>query len=154
MQALHKLVVTVAGAGYSPLAPGTAGSAVAVLLYILIGHFTDIETPYYIILLLSFVLGWYSTSEMEKIWPHDDSKVVVDEFIGIWISLLFIPYSILNAILAFVLFRIYDIWKPLGIKSIDQKLGGAAGVILDDVLAGAYANLSLQFIIAFIIPRI
>ena len=149
---LHKIVATVAGAGYSPFAPGTMGSIVAFALYVLMYQTGFDPDSYYLILVLSSLIGFISTHYVEQIWEHDSSKVVVDEFIGFWITLLFVPYSFLNAVLALVLFRIFDIWKPLGIRTIDTKLGGAAGVILDDVLAGVYACLSLHLLIRYVLP--
>lgn len=75
---------------------------------------------------------------MEAEWGHDPSKVVVDEIVGVWIAMLFVPFSLLNLFLAFGLFRVFDIWKPLGIRRM-EKLKGGWGVMMDDVLAGIYS---------------
>lgn len=73
-------------------------------------------------------------------------RIVVDEMVGIWISMIFIPFSILNLLLAFGLFRLYDIWKPWIVKKA-ENLDGGLGVMADDIVAGIFANVSLQFII-------
>jgi phosphatidylglycerophosphatase A len=77
------------------------------------------------------------------------SKVVIDEAVGMWITMVLVPFSYLNLIIGFTLFRLFDIFKPLGIRNL-EKLNGGLGVMADDVLAGIYANLVLQLILLFI----
>lgn len=83
---------------------------------------------------------------LEEEWGEDPSKVVIDETVGLWISMLFIPINTYTLILAFILFRFFDILKPLGIRKLDQ-LKNSWGVMLDDILAGVYANMVLQLIV-------
>ena len=86
---------------------------------------------------------------MEKYWGADPRAVVIDEYVGTWIPLLVAPsekHTSLFAIIGFVLFRIIDIFKPLGCRWIDQNVKGGWGVMFDDVLAGSYALLLLLVI--------
>ena len=147
----HKSIATGMGFGLSPFAPGTAGAFLAVLLLypISLSHFAD----YWLIGLsvIFYFLGVSSTNYVEKAWGEKDpSRVVIDEVIGLWITIIFIPISLTTAILAFVLFRLFDIWKPLGIRKL-EKISGGHGVMLDDVLAGVYSNIALQLIYHFIL---
>ncbi len=94
------------------------------------------------------LLGVWSTNELESEWGKDPSKVVVDELIGVWIAVLWIPVETHWLILGFILFRFFDIAKPLGIRRLENIKGGW-GVMLDDVGAGIYANIVLQIIVYF-----
>lgn len=141
-----KSITTFFGAGYFPYAPGTAGSLVALLpaMYILL--FITHPNLWLLVLILVFgILGVIGSFKLEIIWGKDPQKVVVDEAVGMWISLLFIPPSWFLVLLAFALFRFFDIFKPLGINKT-QKLAGGYGVMTDDILAGIVTNLILQAI--------
>ena len=74
----------------------------------------------------------------QPVWGHDPSRIVADEMIGLWIAMIAVPFSWLNLALAFGLFRLFDIWKPMGIRRM-EKFPGGWGVMLDDVLAGLYS---------------
>lgn len=144
----HKLIATGLGFGLSPFAPGTAGALLAVLLLYPISFFAF---PSYILIglvVFFYFLGVAATNEVEKIWGHDPSKVVIDEVIGLWIAIIFIPITWQTALAAFILFRFFDILKPLGIRKL-EAIDGGHGVMLDDVLAGIYANVALQILIHF-----
>ena len=154
MKFIYKLIATALGSGYSPLAPGTAGAIVACGFLYLFHHFQIIPTykdPLYFILLIviTTLIGILVTNKLLDDWGKDPSKVVIDEVIGMWITMLFIPFSWINLLLGFILFRFFDIAKPLGIRQM-EKLKGGTGVMMDDVLAGIYANIVLQFIVYFI----
>lgn len=151
MSLLAKAIATFFGSGYSPIAPGTAGALLAMLLVwplcsglLIIGLSTTILLI--VLILVGFVLGVVCTNILETEWGKDPQRIVIDEAVGVWIAFLFIPYTLTYFILAFVLFRIFDIWKPLGIRKI-EKLKGGMGVMGDDVLAGIYANIVLQLIV-------
>ncbi len=143
---LHKIIATAFGAGYCPLAPGTAGAALAILVWLLLSfyvHSTDLRVLIFLLVLAFMALGILSSGVMEKVWGKDPSRVVVDELVGTWIALLAVPSDDWWwAAAAFVLFRFFDIVKPLGIKSM-EKLGGGLGIMMDDVLAGAYSAIVL-----------
>lgn len=150
---IHKAITTVFGLGFAPFAPGTFGALGAILFYYVL-MFLGIELttiPLGIMILAITLIGVWSTAKVTPIWGDDPSKVVVDEFVGILVTMLFIPVTHLNLWLAFGLFRFFDILKPLGIRTLDTKLKNAWGVMLDDVLAGVYACISLHLILHFII---
>ena len=141
---------TVVKVGYLPIAPGTWGSLAALLIwYIIIGHISSITLITLIIII--FVLGVYTSSITEiNIAQKDPSIIVVDEWVGQWIALLFLQKSIVWGLTAFFLFRLFDIWKPYPIKKLDKMTGGL-GIMLDDVLAGIYALMVISVLRAWII---
>ncbi|MBT8231749.1 MAG: phosphatidylglycerophosphatase A [Saprospiraceae bacterium] len=143
---LHKAVTTVFGLGFAPFAPGTFGALGAILFYyILLMSGIDLSLPILIFLIVSItLLGVYSTKKVIPEWGDDPSKVVVDEFVGILVTMILIPVTHTNLWLGFILFRFFDILKPLGIRWVDKNLKDAWGVMLDDVLAGVYACISLH----------
>lgn len=101
-----------------------------------------------IITSLVTVLGIWSASMVEPSWGKDSSKVVIDEAAGMLISLLFIPVTLVNVLVALVLFRFFDILKPLFIRRM-EGLPGGWGVMADDVLAGIYSNIVLQLLVYY-----
>lgn len=130
--------------GYFPFAPGTAGSAMALALYFIPGF----ELPYVIIplIIIMLVVGTHIASKMEIIFGRDPSQVTIDEMVGMWISLLFLPKLLMVSLTAFVFFRAYDIVKPFPARKFDRRRGGL-GIMLDDVVAGFYANISVHILI-------
>ena len=147
MNTLHKIIASFFGTGYAPIAPGTAGAILAALLVWLWQTLDPSLTHYgWSLLALTIaatLLGVYSTDQLEPEWGKDPSKVVIDEAVGLWITVLFLPVNLYYLLAGLILFRIFDIWKPLGIRKMESIKGGW-GVMLDDVLAGIYANLILQ----------
>lgn len=93
-------------------------------------------------------MGIFVTDKLTDEWGKDPSKVVIDEVIGMWITMIFIPFSWTNLLFGFILFRFFDIAKPLGVRKMENLKGGT-GVMMDDVLAGIYANIVLQVIVYF-----
>lgn len=150
---MHKLIATFFGAGYAPIAPGTVGAIFACVISVLLSYFISDLTQYTILhivlVLLGYVLGVWACNALAPEWGDDPSRVVMDEAIGFWITILFVSPTVVNLIIGLVLFRIFDIAKPLGIRTIDQKVKGGHGVMLDDVVAGIYGNICLQAIIYF-----
>jgi len=127
--------------GYSPIVPGTAGSLVGLAIYV-IPNF-EIPSILFGFILITFFIGTYASSRMEKYYGDDPSIVVIDEIVGMWISLLFLPKSWVIGCIAFVAFRFYDIVKPPPARRI-EKLANGWGIMLDDLFAGVYANITLQ----------
>ena len=144
---LAKAVATVFGTGYSPFAPGTVGTLFGCMVVYLISLFVDINWTLLLVLsVLTYSVGFWSIYKVANIWPHDDNRIVIDEVVGIFVSILFIPYSLKMLVCAFFIFRFFDIIKPMGIRYVD-KLQTHNGVLLDDVLAGVYTNIILQIIL-------
>ncbi len=143
---IFKSIATIGPLGYSPVAPGTAGSAFACLLYILLDPGTvalSIAIP------LVFAAGVLASERAEKVLKEKDSShIVVDEVAGYLVSVFLIPFSTTNAVAAFFLFRFFDITKPVPIRLLDRGVPGGLGVMIDDILAGIYANLALRLILA------
>ena len=151
MRVLHKLITTGIGLGYSPIAPGTAGALGGCLVAFILGKYTAYPNVILAFLILLFlVLGIYSSNKMEKEWGKDPSKIVIDEVVGMWISLWMLPLGWWYIVSAFTLFRLLDIYKPFFIKKM-EKLKGGWGMMMDDVLAGIYANVIIQLVSAIII---
>ena len=130
------------GSGFSPFAPGTAGALLAVLIWFGISFIvSEICLIWLTVALILFftVMGVWATNRLEPFWGEDPSRVVVDEMVGVWIALLAAPSgNVWYALGAFALFRLFDIFKPLGIRRMESFPGGI-GVMMDDILAGIYS---------------
>ena len=130
---IWRFVATFFYLGKLPFAPGSWGSLGALLLWLLLPVTFSVHLSVIIIL---FVLGVYSSSRMAQyLDDHDPSEVVIDEVVGMGISLFMLPHNFWLYFLSFILFRIFDILKPSFIYRI-QNLSGGWGIMLDDVLAG------------------
>ena len=137
------------GAGLSPKAPGTMGTVVAVLIYLVLPSMPP--TIYVGLILLSFVFGiWICGKTAEDLGVHDHGGIVWDEFVGYWITMFMAPSGLFWVLLGFVLFRLLDIFKPWPIKWADKELAGGLGIMLDDVLAGIMAALCMQALVVLI----
>jgi len=139
-----KLIATGFYSGYSPIAPGTAGSVVGILFFLIPGFESLI--PLSISITIVFFIGVLTSNRMEKILGEDPSQVVIDEIVGMWISVLFLPKGLIVAFMAFIFFRIFDIVKPQPARYM-EKFQHGWGIMLDDVIAGIYANLTTQLLI-------
>lgn len=136
MNPLVRVLATLGPAGFVPIAPATAGSA----LIAGIGWFLPVPPlPITLILLaLGTALAVWIAGEAEKEFGHDAKPIVIDEAIGQSIALLFVPHVWWAFASAFILFRVFDVWKPLGANQA-QKLPGGWGIVADDVIAGIVA---------------
>jgi phosphatidylglycerophosphatase A len=135
----EKIIATFLGLGYLPIASGTVAAFCSCLLLFLLQDFGISWLVILVVLLFVFGLGVYVSSALEKEWGKDDNRIVVDEVFGMWVSLLFVPHQMKNYLVAFALFRLFDIAKPLGIRHL-ESLEKGWGVMADDFLAGIYAN--------------
>lgn len=133
------------GSGCSPKAPGTVGTLAAIIPYLFLQH---LELWWFIaVIVISFVIGcWLCKKASEALGVHDHGGIVWDEFVGYWIAMIGAPKGWLPMVLGFILFRIFDIWKPQPIKYIDQHVHGGLGIMIDDVVAGIFALLCMQFL--------
>ena len=150
----HKLIATSFGAGFSPVAPGTMGALVAVLVWYLLSLCMDycaLQWTLAGLITVFTVLGVWSATVSERYWGEDPSKVVMDETVGEWIALLAVPAGghWVYIVAAFVLFRFFDILKPLGVRSM-EKLKGGYGIMADDILSGIYAAVVMLLVNYFI----
>jgi len=149
----HIIISTGFGSGYFPKAPGTAGAVLATILWLGMSWVltpSQLLTTTALLIVVFTFLGVWSSGIMEAYWGKDPSKVVVDEMVGVWIPLLAVnnenEYYLYYALAALLLFRIFDIFKPLGIRRM-EAIGGGWGIMLDDVLAGFYSLLILYGLI-------
>jgi phosphatidylglycerophosphatase A len=133
--------------GYIPFAPGTFGSLVALLIYLIPG----IENPTILLLLISLfsVIGFSVGTKFEAVYGKDPKQCTIDEFVGMWISLLFIPKKIWFILLTFIIWRLLDIIKPFP-ANIAEKFKGGLGIMLDDIIAGIYTLVIMHIIINII----
>jgi phosphatidylglycerophosphatase A len=139
LDGIGKAVATVLGAGYCPVAPGTAGSLVAAGLAVVL-----LPGPIvgWSICLLSLILGYWGCSVGWNSWGSDPSRVVIDEFAGCWIACMAAPgnWGLAGYAAAFLLFRVFDIWKPWPVSFFD-RMDSPLGILLDDVAAGVLSAL-------------
>ncbi len=144
MERRTKLITSIFYLGHSPLVPGTIGSLAGVLIYLMV---RDHPILYGFSIIFIFVLGIVFSAEAEKIYKQKDARaIVIDEACGMMLSLAFLPYKLWLVISGFVLFRFFDIIKPPPARSL-EKLPGAWGIMMDDILAALYTNLILQFLV-------
>ena len=144
MRAIARFIATVLYAGYCPVAPGTAGSAIAAACYWLL---PEMETRVYLLFLIVLILvGVWASFLAEKTYGHDASVIVIDEFTGVFVSLFLLPKAWLLIMAGFFVFRFFDILKPYPLR-LAERLKGGWGVMADDVLAGIYTNCLLRLFV-------
>ena len=140
---LPKFISTFFCVGYLPFIPGTFGSAAALGLFIILKPGALAQ---YAFLALFLSLGFYFSGKAEKSFNSKDPKyIVIDEVAGMFLALLFVPADFKLLIIGFLLFRVLDTTKPFPADRL-QNLKGSAGIMLDDIVAGLYANIILQFV--------
>ncbi len=133
------------GSGLAPFAPGTFGTLAAIPLYLLMQNLT--LSAYLLVTGLVCVVGiWICGKSSDLLGVHDHSGIVWDEFAGYFITMIAAPAGWLWIVIGFVLFRLFDIWKPWPISILDKKVHGGFGIMIDDVLAGIFALVCLQLI--------
>ncbi len=153
MMQFHKLIATALGVGYLPVAPGTWGALLAFVITWLLHIYGYLSNPLLIILVIVFtLLGTIASHKLKDEWGKDPSITVIDEVVGYWITLVFVPFHLYTFIAAFILFRIFDISKPLFIRKLEELPYGF-GVMADDLLAGIYANICLQILVISLLSK-
>ena len=154
MSKFDYIVSTFFGTGNFPVAPGTFATLITALLYyflVPVGLYDTLSATLIVIIILivlQFPLA-FIIKRVEKKLGEDSSKIVIDEVIGYIIAVMLLPKTLLVLILGFVFFRIFDILKPEPVNVI-QKVKNGWGVLLDDILAGIYANIVIRIILKFI----
>jgi phosphatidylglycerophosphatase A len=148
MNRFFLFIATGFGVGYSPIAPGTLGTLIAVPIYYFL---SGIHSPLYEITLIGFFFlsVWISENAERFFAKKDDQRIVIDEIMGFLITMLWVPKTLAFIIMGFFLFRFFDILKPFPIRRMERKLKGGFGVVLDDVMAGVYGSIVLQVISYF-----
>lgn len=138
------LFATGFGAGYSPIAPGTAGTLLSIPIYLVLSR---IPFPLYELTLVTFFFlsSWISDQAQRYLGKKDDPRIVIDEMMGFLVTMLWLPKTTLFIVIGFFLFRFFDIVKPPPIRILERVKGGY-GVLLDDVVAGVYSNIILQIL--------
>jgi phosphatidylglycerophosphatase A len=141
-----KSIATCLGIGYIQKGAGT----IAALFCCAVWYLLRLDQTGFIfqlaLIAATFFVGAWTATEVEKEWGHDSNRIVIDEWLGMSVALFLIPFSWVNFLFAFVLFRFFDIAKPLFIKKMEAARGGW-GVMLDDLLAGIYSSLILHLLI-------
>lgn len=146
----HEMIATGLGVGHFPYGPGTMGALLAILIWYPITTMAN-HTTWFLItlaLILAFtLLGAWSSTVAERYWGEDPSRVVIDEVVGQWITLLAVPavFSWWHVLAAFVLFRFFDIVKPLGVRNMENFKSGW-GIMADDILAGCYGSILIYLL--------
>ena len=135
------------GSGLSPVAPGTAGTLVAFPLYWLMQQWLS-GTAILVVILLIFMVGvWACQYTGQVLGVPDHGGIVWDEIVAFLLVLLFSPQTLPGYASAFLLFRLFDIWKPFPIRYADQHIHGGFGVMFDDLLAAVYALACLLLLV-------
>ncbi len=150
-QVLHSPIHFLAfgfGSGLAPIAPGTFGTLVAIPIYLLM---QPLALPWYLLIVLAISLFgiWLCGASERMLGLKDPSGIVWDEIAGFLVTMIAAPQGWKWIAIGFVLFRLFDIWKPYPILLIDRKVGGGFGIMFDDIVAGIYALIVLQAIYHF-----
>ena len=133
------------GTGLMPLAPGSFGTLAAVPPVIIINYFGSVPSGIFLIILIPLAV-WTSNMSKKLLGKDDPPEVVIDEVTGFFIAVFLLPFSWLSFILGFLLFRVFDILKPFPIRMIDKRVKGGFGIVLDDIVAGIYANICVRVV--------
>lgn len=133
------------GLGLIPVAQGTFGTLAAIPLAIALARLTPIAGAYVLFFFILLAV-WVSARSAGALAKEDPGEVVIDEVAGLLMTLFLLPATAFNLCLGFILFRLFDILKPYPIRRL-EKIGGGAGIVLDDLLAGIYANVCIRILI-------
>ncbi len=134
--------------GNIPFAPGTFGSILGLpLCFVLAG----LKLPLAIIFTVLFIIVavWIANGAEKVLKKNDPGCIVIDEIAGMAVTLVGLPFNLTTALIGFIIFRILDILKPFPIRSLDKRVSGGVGIVLDDVVAGIFANLLLRILVYF-----
>lgn len=146
MTRLAVFIATFAYSGYFPFAPGTVGSAAGLLVYLLVwwSGSTTVEVGLIVVLFAAGV--WAGTTAERYFGGIDPGPIVIDEVVGMLITLAFVPVGLAGAVAGFVIFRLFDVIKPYPAGRL-ERLHGGLGVMADDAMAAVYANLVLRAVL-------
>jgi len=133
------------GSGTIPFAPGTFGTLLAIPFYLLL---QPLSLTAYLTFVIAFIIfsSWISERVSRQIHEHDHPGMCIDEFAGFFVTMINAPHGCGWVLLGFLLFRLFDIWKPWPINIIDKKVHGGFGMVLDDIVAGIFAMIIIQIL--------
>lgn len=134
--------------GYFPIAPGTVGSFVAIMVLWFLPPLSWLSLS--IISIVGFIIGVWASNIAEEYWGHDPGRVNWDEVIGMIITVITLPKHWIIYVCGFFVFRFFDVLKPYPVNKL-EKLPRGLGIMSDDVLAGIYANVVLQIVFRFVV---
>jgi phosphatidylglycerophosphatase A len=139
-------LATGAYSGYAPVASGTVGSLVALPFIFLSAQLLHVSPVLQVVVLILAIVGacWVAGAAEQYLGEHDSGKIVVDEIVGFLTATALLEVTLPRLLVAFFLFRLFDILKPPPARYFDQQVPGGVGVVLDDVCAGIYANLIVR----------
>ncbi len=151
LDTLAIIIATAGGAGFSPFAPGTAGTLVTIPLYFLLGR---LQLPVWMQLAVILVVSVVSVITAQRVGKRffhatDASQIVIDEVAGYLLTVALIPFTWKSALLGFGLFRLFDITKPWPASYFDRKVHNGFGVTMDDLCAGVYGRIALGVILHY-----
>ena len=149
LRRLGVFIATCAYVGYAPVAPGTFGSAIGLAVFYVVRHQRSTTVEVAVIVALAAVGLWSATEAEHHFGGIDPGPVVIDEVIGMLITLAFIPVNMAGAIVAFLIFRFLDVVKPWPARRLEQLPGGF-GVVLDDMMAGVYGNVMMWGLVSLL----
>ena len=132
--------------GSVPVAPGTFGSIIGLPLCFLISRL-NIFLSFICALLFILLAIWVAAAAGKILKKEDPAEIVIDEMAGLIVTFVGIPFTPATAIIGFIIFRTFDILKPFPIRTLERKIAGGPGIVLDDVMAGIYANIILRLAI-------
>ncbi|MFP3874788.1 MAG: phosphatidylglycerophosphatase A [Thiohalophilus sp.] len=134
------------GSGLAPKAPGTAGTLIAIPIYLLMVGLNPIA--YLLVTLFLLYMGIHlCQATARRLGVHDHPAIVWDEIVGYLLTMVAVPLDWIWIIAGFALFRLFDVWKPWPISLLDRRVSGGIGIMLDDLLAAVYASIVLQLIL-------
>jgi len=135
------------GSGLAPKAPGTFGTLAAIPIFLLLTIFMPTPFSYALAVTVMALAGIYICGKAAAdVGVHDHPAIVWDEFVGFFITMFMVPVSWQSILVGFILFRVFDIFKPWPISFIDKKMVGGIGIMFDDVVAGIFALVIMQLI--------
>ena len=132
--------------GRVPFAPGTFGTFIGLPICYLLARFHIGLAVVWVVLFIGLSVALASAAE-KTLNQKDPAQIVIDEIAGILVTFLGHPFNLQTAVLGFILFRVFDILKPIPIGWLEHKVSGGSGIVVDDVVAGVYANLALRLVI-------
>ena len=134
--------------GYIPFAPGTFGSIPGLVLGFALAGLTLPLAVICLVVFIALAVGIAATAE-KRLKQQDPGCIVIDEIAGMAVTLVGLPFNLTTALIGFIIFRILDVLKPFPIRSLDKRVSGGVGIVMDDVAAGILANLLLRMLIYF-----